>query len=110
MAHDRNKIDQNKYDRLSRVFGRTNWPELFYQKETAPDLFGEREIDRRISHKDMPRVIKSELEKVFPSVCEPLALPRHKVPPQSLLYFCVSNPAPAAIKIARRIANHIIGK
>lgn len=109
-AHDPTKIDLKKDDRLSKIFGRDDWRELFYQRELVDDLIeGKREVVYRISYKDMPGVIKGELEKVFASVCEPLPLPRHTNPPQFLLYFCVSNPAEAAITPARRIANHIIG-
>lgn len=110
-AHDPNKIDLRKNERLSKIFGREDWRELFYQKEIITDMFdGEREQVYRISYQQMPSVIKGELERVFPAVSEPLPLPRHKMPPQFLLYFCVSNPAKAAIETAQRIANHIIGR
>src|SRR5690606_11693191 len=86
-AHDPSRIDLQKDECLSRTLGREDWRDLFYQTHQVEDMFGGRtEAVRRISYKEMPKLIKQELEKVLPSVSDPLSLPLRKSPPQFLLY------------------------
>lgn len=105
-------FDQGKMDALTRVFGTDSWRQEWYQeKSRQDDLFGNMTTgETRIA--DVDRIeewVHNRLKTIFKgTVLKPLRLRHANNAPMASLFFAVSNPAPAAVKVASDIASYIL--
>jgi three-Cys-motif partner protein len=106
------KLDQSKIDSLSRVFGTTKWREEWYHEPDAQyDLFGDLiNGEQRMATVDrIEKWVHDRLRSVFKgAVLKPLRLKHPGGAPMASLFFAVSNPNPAAVRLATEIADHIL--
>jgi three-Cys-motif partner protein len=109
-THDPEKLDDSKRAALTRMIGTPDWEQDWYQLTQRQDLFGD--IDEQIARSaevdDMERYFGKRLGSLFPKVLPPLRLNDARGIPQFALFFAISNPAPKAIGLASKIANHTI--
>jgi three-Cys-motif partner protein len=98
-------------DRLDRIFGTRDWYDVFYRQVESEDLFGERrrEVRKTVSLEGIGRYYNQRLKTIFAAVAEnPRNLPNSTGNPLYLLCFAVGNPAPRAMTLALKIAEHIL--
>lgn len=89
---------------IERMLGTSDWKELYEEQPLTMDLFGEhREEVRRQDYKKVVDFVTTHLRRLFPFVDDPFHLDRQGRL-LFLLYFCVSNPSPAALALARNIS------
>ena len=98
---------------LNRVFGGTQWIELYPQSETV-DLFNDHH-SQHIRHKGVAQILtlyKRGLMELFKDgfLDEPCTLYNSKNSPLFELFFCVGNPSPRARELGKRFASHLIDK
>jgi three-Cys-motif partner protein len=104
-------IDAHKRERLNRVLGTTDWQRAWYDTPHGPtDLFGQTEEAVRTADVNaIEWYVKQRLESVFEgAVLDPLRIYNDRKLPIASLFFAVSNPSPAAVGPATRIAQHIL--
>ncbi|WP_210178843.1 three-Cys-motif partner protein TcmP, partial [Agrobacterium sp. LY4] len=108
---DPSKLDSSKIESLNRVFGTDSWRREWY--ESSPyqaDMFAQASSEYRSY--DVNRIeewVQSRLSTVFKGkVLKPLRLRHANGAPMASLFFAVSNPNEKAVKVASRIANHIL--
>lgn len=93
--------------KLNYIFGTEDWQTL-YQKNPQENLFGDDDQLRE----DMDEVedfFHNRLKEVFPFVANsPMRLLNSKNTPLFSLFFAVSNPSPAAGKLALKIADNLL--
>lgn len=111
-ATDFGKIDQSKSDALDAVLGTKAWRDHFYKASGQGGLLGEAESKIRVSTpEDIASFVHGRLAEEFKGwVSEPLYLYSSKGAPLFALFCCISNPAPKAVELAKKIAKHILGK
>ncbi len=106
------KLDQSKIDALNRVFGTDSWRQDWYASgEASADLLGDLFVrERRIFDVDkIEDWVHARLKTIFKgTVLKPLRLKHANGAPMASLFFAVSNPSKAAVKVASDIANHIL--
>lgn len=102
-------IDPSKRAALIRMFGDDAWEQELYPKQDNGDLFGNAsERERLADVKGLENYTKSRLKTIFAEVFDPLPLPIDERPQRFSLFLCVSNPVPAAIGLASRIAKNLL--
>ena len=109
--HDPTKLDAGKQASLDRVLGATDWRQCWYEHEARPaDIFeSQAQAVRRADVDAIERYVKGRLETVFRgAVLDPIRLHHRNGAPLASLFFAVSNPASAAVKLASDIASHIL--
>lgn len=109
--HDPAKLDVGKQQNLDRVLGATDWRERWYNhKVQVADIFeSEAQAVRRADVDAIEAYVKERLQSVFKgAVLDPIRLYHRNRAPLAALFFAVSNPAPAAVKLATGIASHIL--
>jgi three-Cys-motif partner protein len=109
--HDPTKLDAGKQASLDRVLGATDWRECWYEHEAHPvDIFETKaQAVRRADVDAIEQYVKRRLETVFHgTVLNPIRLHHRNGAPLASLFFAVSNPANAAVKLASDIASHIL--
>jgi len=111
-ANDFGKIDQAKSDALDEVLGTISWRDRFYRTDGQTGLLGEQEGRFRASTpEDIAGFVHGRLAEVFKGwVSAPLYLRSSREAPLFALFCCVSNPSPKAVRLAKDIASHILGK
>jgi len=96
--------------RLDRIFGTSEWMDVFYRTETVTDMFGTRKETRKAA--DFARIggfFVERLKSVFSGVAEnPLPLLNSKRNPLYLLCFATANPY--AVDVSLKIAQNILGQ
>ncbi len=106
-------LDQSKIDSLTRVFGTDSWRQEWYNETNhQDDLFGNA-TSGEVRAADVDRIeqwVHERLKTVFKgTVLKPLRLRHSKNnAPMASLFFAVSNPSPAAVKVASDIAGYIL--
>lgn len=93
------------------MFGTTDWYNEWYDHESQPTTLFETPSDavRRADVDAMEAYVKRRLGTVFEgTVLDPLRLYHNGGAPLASLFFSVSNPKPAAVQLATRIAGHIL--
>lgn len=108
---DPGKLDQSKIEALNRVFGTSTWREDWYQAHSQTDIFGDIiEDERRIVDVDRIEVwVRKRLKEVFKGdVLKPMRLYHPNGAPMASLFFAVSNPSRAAVRLATDIASYIL--
>lgn len=106
------KFDQIKINSLNRVFGTDSWRQDWYaSEEPTRDLLGDLfPREKRIADVDtIEKWVHARLGSVFKgTVLPPLRLKHANGAPMASLFFAVSNPSKAAVKVARDIASYIL--
>jgi len=100
-------IDESKRAALIRMLGTEDWEKAWYGRRTT--LFGD--ADERFRTADVETIegfVLKRLKQLFPCVLPPLRLKNDRGVPAHALFFAISNPAPRAIGLATKIANHIL--
>ena len=112
-AKDATAIDEDKAAALTRMLGTDDWRKAFYERNRQESLFGDTSDVRRAEVPEMLAWVKKRLETIFPYVEEPKLL--HQVlssgkqgAPLFALFFAMSNPAPRAIGLAKKIVKAIL--
>jgi three-Cys-motif partner protein len=108
---DASRLDQGKIDNLNRVLGTDAWRTEWY--ETNPiqtEMFEQPVAEYRSVNVDQIEAwVQERLSSVFKGkVLKPLRLRHANGAPMASLFFAVSNPNPQAVKVASRIADHIL--
>ncbi|MCI5156977.1 MAG: hypothetical protein D3906_00795 [Candidatus Electrothrix sp. AUS1_2] len=101
-------MEEHNKDALDKLFGTREWESAFYTKIVRQGLFETtEETVRKLTIQQMEEWVSNRLKEIFPFVSKPAILP--KTGPQLYsLYFCVSNPEPKAIGLAKKAANFIL--
>lgn len=109
-ANDFNKVDQGKSDALDAVLGTPIWRDRFYRVSGQGGLLeAEEDRVRVFGPEDIAEFVHERLRGVFEGwVSEPLYLRSTRGAPLFALYFCLANPAPKAVALARKMAAHIL--
>jgi three-Cys-motif partner protein len=105
------KLDDSKRNALNRILGTAAWEEELYPRRKMRTLDGTmEEVARRRTKtpKELEAYMKTRLETIFGKVLEPLKLPIGKGAQRYSLFLCISSDAPAAIKLATKIGDHIL--
>lgn len=94
-------------DRLTKMFGTTEWKEAFYRPRQQMSLFGEEGgLEKEANFEQIGAFFTKRLSTVFAKVADnPLPLCNSKNVPIYLLCFACASPkgAPTAVKIAQHI-------
>jgi three-Cys-motif partner protein len=107
-AKDHAKVEDYKKESLDKLFGTREWEKAFYATVTRPGLFETKEETRRKSTiQQMEEWVSNRLKEIFPYVSAPAVLPKTGAQLYSL-YFCVANPEPKAIGLAKKAADFIL--
>ena len=100
------KINEAWKNRLELLFGTSDWQPRFYNTQTTPDLFGDREtVERDAPVEKIEAFIHERLGTCFAGVAKGLVLRNSKSSPLYLLCFAAANErgAPTALRIAQDI-------
>ena len=93
-------------------FGRIDGPGLAPVVEPVPVIDGQGAVadpnERPLQSGEA--FVLQRLRDLFPTVLEPLRLRNDRNAPMFSLFFAMSNPSPAAAKVATPIAQHILAK
>lgn len=109
--HDPTRLDEGKQATLDRVLGTTDWRDRWYNHEIAPKEIFETKAQavRRADVAAIESYVKERLETVFKGgVLDPIRLHHKNGAPLASLFFAVSNPSDAAVRLATEIASHIL--
>lgn len=111
--HDPLNLDDHKIRALNRVLGTDEWRSAWYNtppthQTMMPGLFDEAE--RRVADVDaIEAYVKTRLKTVFKgAVLDPLRIYNKTGAPLASLFFAISNDSPQAVKVATKIAGHIL--
>jgi hypothetical protein len=100
---------------INRLLGTSDWESALYkpiEKPPISDLFDiqdESTTAARINVKELEMWITARLREVFAWAAEPILLTNNGKP-LFLFYFAISNRAPKAVGLAKKVANQIIQK
>ncbi|RLP25257.1 three-Cys-motif partner protein TcmP [Mesorhizobium sp. YM1C-6-2] len=109
--HDPTRLDVFKEANLDRVLGTPNWRERWYDHDISrKDMFEtEAQAVRRADIDAIEGYVKERLSSAFKgTVLDPIRLHHKNGAPLASLFFAVSNPSPAAVRLATDIASHIL--
>ncbi len=97
-------------EKLNRIFGSTDWREIFYQKEEKASLFEDRIVEsKNAGWVKITDFYKKQLEKEFNAVAnETTFLKNSNNNPLFAFIFAMTNDSKAAQNAALRIANHLL--
>ncbi len=109
---DPDRLDASKVSILNRVFGTASWRDEWYETTAHQlDIFGDTVVEERRSV-DVNRIeewVGNRLRSVFKGgVLKPLRLYHPGGAPMASLFFAISNPNKAAVRLATEIAGHIL--
>ncbi|MDP1642844.1 MAG: three-Cys-motif partner protein TcmP [Phenylobacterium sp.] len=110
-THRGSALDEKKRAALSRMLGTPAWEKAWYEEDRQRDLLSmlDSEETRRTASLDlMEDFVLQRLRSLFPTVLEPLRLKNDRNAPMFSLFFAMSNPSPAAARVAIPIAQHIL--
>lgn len=102
------KITPDKRAAITRMLGTDAWEKELYSDLGQSDMFGDGPSQRTKDVKGLEQYVKRRLETIFAKVFEPKALPVEEKPQRFSLFLCISNPAPKALGLSTKIANHIL--
>jgi three-Cys-motif partner protein len=108
------KLTPEKRASITKILGTSDWEIEFYREpaKVGTGLFdaGERKIKRTVNVDAIETFIDLRLKTVFPAVAKPRRLLGPRNVPLFSLFFAVSNPHPAAINPALKIAAYLLGR
>lgn len=107
-ANRLDKVDEHKAAKLDSVLGTKDWREAFYAESAQEGLFDSGKVTTRTaSPLDIASYVQRRLSTLFQGwVSEPIYLPDNGAP-MFALFFAVSNPSEAAVKLSKRAAEHL---
>ena len=107
-ANRLDKVDEHKAAKLDSVLGTSEWRQAFYADSTQESLFEAAKDARRTAGPfDIASYVHRRLSAVFKGwVSQPIYLPDSGAP-MFALFFAVSNPSEAAVKLSKRAAEHL---
>ncbi len=104
-------LDETWENCITRLLGDSGWKQEFYEEDPQITLFDEVTLIKDASPDHIQKYIVERLKTIFPRVANnPRVLVNAKGSPLFLFCFAISNPSPAAQKVALNIAEHILGK
>jgi three-Cys-motif partner protein len=110
-ARDAANIDVDKAAALDRFLGTRDWRTALYSPRPQTDLFDSNPSHtRETGFEPILQFVKERMRSEFAHVEEPLIL---RGPNNAVLYalfFAVSNSAPAAVALAKRVVGDILRK
>jgi three-Cys-motif partner protein len=112
-THKGSALDEKKRAALTRMLGTSAWENAWYEEDRQRSLLSDLEPEatrRTASLELMEAFVLKRLRDLFPTVLEPLRLKNDRNAPMFSLFFAMSNPSPAAAKVARPIAQHILAQ
>ena len=100
LAHDLDRVDQNKQVRLDQIFGTDTWRHELYHTFVERDLFDvvTERSGRQVSKRQIEAYAVSRLGSIFSYVSPPLPLV-NEADRQLFSLLCLANPATDAAKI-----------
>jgi three-Cys-motif partner protein len=108
------KLTPEKRASITKILGTSEWEAEFYREppKTRIGFFGfeEGRVKRAVNVDAIEAFIDKRLNTIFPAVAKPRRLLGPKNVPLFSLFFAVSNPSPAAITPALRIAAFLLGR
>jgi three-Cys-motif partner protein len=106
------EMTSDKRSAITRIFGTEEWYDRWYAPRDAhqPGLFDDTsDAVRTADVNAIENYVKDRLSQVFKGVVlPPLRLRHNGGAPMASLFFAVSNDLPAAVKLATKIASHIL--
>jgi three-Cys-motif partner protein len=108
-AIDANHIDEGKAAILTNFLGTDAWRSALYTREQS-DFFDGPQLTRQAGWRAILDFTTARLLDLFPYVAQPRLLGAPAGPPLFALYFAVTNPNPAAIRLARKVSGDILKK
>jgi three-Cys-motif partner protein len=103
------KIDPDKRAALNRMLGSGEWEDHLYSKSPQSGLFdSDGDLERTANVRELEEYVRGRLKQIFAQVLPPLQLPIRSRPQRFSLFFAISNPAPLAVRLASKIASHIL--
>jgi three-Cys-motif partner protein len=112
-THRGSALDEKKRAALTRMLGTPAWETAWYEESRQVDLISmmaPEETRRTASLDRIEAFVLDRLRSLFPEVLEPLRLHNDRNAPMFSLFFAMSNPSPAARKVATPIAKHILAQ
>lgn len=109
-AIDFNKVDAGKAAALDSVLGTTEWRTVFYSNSQQESFLddGKSSARRKAGPAEITSFVHARLCEIFKGwVSAPILLPERGGPPMFALFFAVSNPAEAAVKLSKKAADHL---
>lgn len=104
-------LDETWENCITRLLGDSGWKQEFYEEDPQITLFDEVTLFKDASPEHIQEYIVERLKTIFPRVANnPRVLANAKGSPLFLFCFAISNPSPAAQRVALNIAEHILGK
>lgn len=107
------RLDATKRSAVTRVLGTDEWFDEFYKildRGFFRSANTPADARRTASLNQIEAYVLKRLRIIFPHVEEPLRLTTAKNRPLFSLFFAVSNPGDAAIRLAQKGAAHILKK
>ena len=107
-AKDFRKVDEGKAASLDGVLGTTSWRQAFYRQPAQRSYLDEDDaVTRTAGPAEIAMFVHTRLSSLFKGwVSEPIFLPENG-PPMFALFFAVSNPSTAAVKLSKKAAEHL---
>ncbi len=112
LAHEFDRVDDNKKLALDQIFGSPDWEEQLYATETTRDLFDTLTTStrRQASKKQIEAYAIKRFESIFSFVSPPMPL-LAETNRQLFSLFCLANPSTeTAHKLIKRGANWVLKK
>jgi three-Cys-motif partner protein len=109
--HAPEKLTPDKRASITKILGTSEWESEFYRAAQPTGFFGlERKVKRAVNVDAIEAFIDRRLKTIFPAVAKPRRLLGPRNVPLFSLFFAVSNPSPAAIKPAMKIAGWLLSQ
>lgn len=107
-ANRLDKVDDHKSKKLDSVLGTNTWREAFYAPSMQETLFDSEKVTTRTAEpREIACFVQRRLTGLFQGwVSQPIFLP-DKGAPMFALFFAVSNPSTAAVRLSKRAAEHL---
>jgi three-Cys-motif partner protein len=112
-THRGSALDEKKRAALTRMLGTLAWEKAWYEQDRRVDLISMMSTEESYRTASLDRIeafVLERLRSLFPTVLEPLRLRNDRNAPMFSLFFAMSNPSPAAAKVAIPIARHILAQ
>jgi three-Cys-motif partner protein len=108
-ANDFSKVDEHKAAALDNVLGTTEWRTAFYEQSSQDSLLNDTQPSkyRTANTSQIATYVHTRLSAIFRGwVSPPIFLPENGSP-MFVLFFAVSNPSEAAVKLSKKAAEHL---
>ena len=100
-------VENDKDEAIKRLLGDANWKDALYKEPPIKDMF-DADTRERGDWKELCKYATGRLKTIFPMVLEPRIIYANGIP-KFALYFAVSNKNQNAQRLAKKIADYILG-